>query len=464
LRAVRASNFTIGLEFVSARYQKSVDDYVAGRIDDDVFLRRSEYARSWPSYQVWPNFRPIFDHAKRRGARVLALDCPSSECGTVWSRSSFAAWRIAESVRENPSSKVAVLIGEAHLAPNHLPLELKRCLDRLGIVANVLVLHQNLDQLWFELMERGIQDNVDAVRLADDRYAVLVSTPIAAQASFLAAMSGEEASEAGDRAAVRRQFKHYLSALARFIGIRADCLLDGVTVCGPGDLAPVQALASQFDAETFQFISSRIEEGESLCLPEMNLVYLAHLGPTHMGEEAAHFLNARLASGPLPDEPIDFLYGRTLHEALGYFGAKVFNPKRKPPTESLLRRVGRRENVNDSHDDVSPELTVAVQLTSWHRARQWKRNFSRDSFDAHIKSLGLSGGVQDLGPDLLVPIVHLLGYEMGERIWMAFRIGEFPDTRLQSLFRANLEAPGVAFDLWHGLASSLRSIRLPTRF
>ncbi len=464
LRAIRSKNLTVGLEFVSARYQKAVDDFVGGRIQDDVFLRRTEYARSWPSYQVWPNFRPIFEHAQKRKARILALDCPASECQTVWSRSAFAAWRIAESIRESPANKVAVLMGEAHLAPNHLPLELARALERLGIRASILTIHQNLDPLWFDLMERGLQDSVDAVRLAPDRFVVPVSTPIAAQASFLAAMSGEEAAEAGDRAAVRREFARYLAALARFVGVRAHGILDGVTVCGPGDLEPVQALHARLDPETFKMILRHVEEGESLCLPSLDLVYLAHLGPTHLGEEAAHFLKSRLASGDMPDDPSDFLYGRSLHEAIGYFGAKVFNPKRKPPSESLLRRVGRNGQAESGMDDLSPELAVAVQLTAWHRTRQWRRTFTPDSFDLHLKALGLHGGLGDLGPELLGPVVHLLGYELGERLWTAFRAGLIPDTTVKDLFLANLEAPGAAFGLWHGLASTLRSIRLPTRF
>jgi hypothetical protein len=464
LRSTRTRNLIVGLEFVSARYQKAVDDYVGGRIGDDVFLRRMEYARSWPSYQVWPHFRPIFQHAADRKARVVALDCPPSECGSVWSRASFAAWRIAEALRESPDAKVAVLMGEAHLAPGHLPAEVRRALDRLGLDPRILTLHQNLDGVWFELLERGLVDRVDVVRLAPDRFVVPASTPVAAQASFLQGMTGEEGGAGGDRRAVRRQFLHYVKSLARFIGVRVEAgLLEGVTVCGPGDLEPVDALAARLHPEEAKLLARHVEEGESLCMPDHGLVYLSNLGPTHVGEEAAHFLKARLAGGPMPGDPVDFTYGRILHEALGYFGAKIFNPKRKPPSESLLRRV-RKETRDGRTDEVGPEMAVAVQLASWHRARQWRKSFARDTFDLHLRALGLPGGLGDLGPEVLGPAVHLLGYELGERIYCAFRSGALPAARLRALYRADLEAPGVAFERFHALATTLRSIRLPARF
>ncbi|MBP7127172.1 ChaN family lipoprotein [Myxococcota bacterium] len=465
IRATRSRRLVLGLEFVSARYQRAVDDYVAGRIDDEAFLRRTRYTRSWPSYQVWPNFRPIFELARQRQARVVALDCPPEECGTVWSRSAFAAWRIAETLRETPGSKMAVLMGEAHLAPDHLPRELRQAMDRLGVRGDVLVIHQNLDELWFRMVARGIQDRVDVVRLGEGRFFIPVSTPIAAQASFLAAVAGEEAGTVEDGAGIRREFGHYLRMLARFLGVRPGRSLAGVTVCGPGNLESVLALESRVDPETFRLIRRQVLAGESLCLPEWGLVYLAQTGPTHLGEEAAHFLKVSLSSGSVPTDPVDFLYGRMIHEALGYLGSKVFNPKRKPPSLKLLRKRRRREPGDpEEAAAMSAPLSVAVHLAGWHRARDWRKDFRRDSFDRYLKTLDVVDGVGDLGPEILGPLVHLLGYDMGERIWTAFRNGELPVGKIRDLFRADLEAPGVAFDRWHRLAMSLRSVRPPSRF
>ncbi len=463
MRAVRSSRIVLGLEFVPARYQRAVDAYMAGSIDDTTFLRRVDYSRSWPSYQVWPNFKPIFELARNRGARVIALDCTPGECGTVFSRADFAAWKIAEALRENPRHKMLVLMGEAHLAPSHLPDALRRAVGRLAVDARILTIHQNLDAVYFQLMARGLESEVDVVRLAQDRFVVPASSPIAAQHSFLAAMTGDDYSHEPDRAAVRRNFLKHVRALGRILGLKTQGILDDVLVCGPGDLEPFAEHWRDFDDATWVFMAAQVASGESVCLPAHGLVYLANLSPTHLAEEAAHCIKARLAGGTVPADPTDFIYSRTLHEAVGYFGAKLFNPKRKPPSGGLVREAVKRY-VDPETDDMTPEVVFAAQQAAWHRKQQWRASFSSTSFDLHLRSMGLDDGVADLGAEVLRPLVHFLGYDLGERLYAAFRTGQVKTATIRKLFQTDFDAPGAAFEPFHRLATTLRSIRLPARF
>jgi len=462
LRRVRTKKLVVALEFVSARFQRAVDAYMEGDIDDETFLRRTEYRKSWPSYQVWPNFKPIFDLARRREARVVALDCMTGECGTVFSRAEFAAWKIAEAAREFPRHKILVLMGEAHLAPGHLPAALRRALERLEVSANVLTIHQNLDPVYFRLMADGLENEVDVVRLADDRYVVPASSPIAAQHSFLAAITGEDYSHVPDRQALRRTFLRIIRDMGRILGIPVQGIMEDVQICGPGDLEPCAECSRNFDDATWLFMASQISAGESVCLPGHGLVYLANLTPTHVAEEAAHCLKVRLAGGRVPTDANDFLYSRALHEAVGFFGAKLFNPKRKPPTHALVREAIRRA-VDPDSDDLSPEVVFAAQVSAWHRTRQGRASFARDAFDLYLRGMGL-GGLDDLPADVLRPIYHFLGYELGERLYVAFRGGHMSTAQVRRLFMTDFDAPGVGFVAFHRLATTLRSIRLPARF
>ena len=464
VRATRTRDLTLALEFVTANFQRAVDAYMDGSIGDDVFLRRIDYARSWPSYQVWPNFKPIFDLARSRGAQVLALDCDSSACASVFSRDGFMAWRIVEALREAPRSKIIVLVGEAHLAPGHLPAELRRSLERIGLNAPILTIHQNVDEVWFNLVARDLEDRVDVVRLAPDRYVAPASTPIAAQQSFLAAVEGQGTPvAAGDRDEVRREFSRTVRLLSRLLGLPSRGLLDDVTVCGPGDLDEIAGLAERVAPEEWRAIATQISEvGESLCLPEYGMVYLANLTPTHLAEEAAHFLKARLAGGHRPVDPCDFLYSRALHEVVGYFGAKLFNPKRKPPSMTMLREAFL-QSMDIDQMQFAPELAFAAQIAAWHRKQQWRRSFTRDSLDRYLRTQDLDG-IGDLGPEVVWPVVHFLGYELGEHLYLAFKDGRRSPADIRRLFRTDFEAPGKAFEVYHALARALRSIRLPARF
>lgn len=464
LRAVRSKRLTIALEFVMAKYQRHVDAYLQGRITEDAFLRRIRYEQSWPSYQVWPNFRPIFEFAMGRGAKVLALDCDPSECGTVFSRAAFAAWRIAEAAREDPRQVIAVLIGEAHLAPNHLPKYLHEALSRIGLSHKVLTIHQNLDPLYFELMKKGLDSQVDVVRLSEDRYCVPVSSPLAAQHSFLRAVSDEASPVAADDpASLRREFSRYVRDLARLLGLKWRGRLRGLVVCGPCCLDILAQVAGRLTPDAYQFLCDQVSRGESLYLAEAGLIYLAEDTPTHMAEEAAHFLKASEACGPIPEDPKDFVYSRIMHEAIGYFGSKVFNPKRKPPTPATLKQYALKSL--DQSDEVAFGPSYAAALALWHFKAIRRATFSIESLDQHIRNDGLfPEGLADLGPEVVHPLVHFIGYEMGERLYNGFIGGLLSARDIRNLFRTNFEAPGQAFNTFKSLAQRLRSVRMPARF
>lgn len=462
LRAIRSRKLAICLEFVMARYQRHVNDFLAARINEETFLRRIRYEKSWPSYRVWPNFRPIFDYARLHGLPVIALDCEPDECGTVFSRATFAAWRIAETLREYP--RVAVLMGEAHLAPSHLPLALKQALARLGLNKPILTIHQSLDTLYFALMQRGIEDKVDVVKLSEDRYYVPVSSPIAAQSSFLAAVSEEPwLASATDPFTLKREFAAYVREIARLIGLTHRGRLSGVRVFGPDCLADLITELSRVDEETLRVAQMHLEDGDSFYLPEQQLIYLAELTPTHIAEEAAHFLKISEKSGPIPEDPNDFFYSRVLHEAIGYFGSKLFNPKRKPPSLAFLARSDI-EALDKQDEGVAPDRLVAALIASWHRRHAGRRTFRRESLNQFIAQTGYAQGLGDLGPEVVRPLVHMLGYELGERLFVAFREGCFSSKDLKRLFRTDFESQGQAFAIFRDLASRLRSIRLPARF
>ena len=62
----------IGLEFFQQPFQPVLDDYVAGKIDEAEFIRKSEYFERW-SYD-YRLYRPIFRYAREHGIPLIALN------------------------------------------------------------------------------------------------------------------------------------------------------------------------------------------------------------------------------------------------------------------------------------------------------------------------------------------------------------------------------------------------------
>lgn len=62
----------IGLEFFQQPFQPVLDDYIAGKIDEAEFIRRSEYFERWRfDYRL---YRPIFRYAREHGIPLIALN------------------------------------------------------------------------------------------------------------------------------------------------------------------------------------------------------------------------------------------------------------------------------------------------------------------------------------------------------------------------------------------------------
>ena len=69
----RAPNLALSLEQFERDTQKVVDDYLAGRIGEEVMKKN---ARAWPNYDE--AYRPLVEFAKEHGLPVIAAEVPTS--------------------------------------------------------------------------------------------------------------------------------------------------------------------------------------------------------------------------------------------------------------------------------------------------------------------------------------------------------------------------------------------------
>ncbi len=74
-------DLAIGVEYFPQQFQPQVDDYIAGRITEDQFLRAVDYYRIWGyDYRL---YAPIFRYAREQQMVVRALNVPDSIVSAV---------------------------------------------------------------------------------------------------------------------------------------------------------------------------------------------------------------------------------------------------------------------------------------------------------------------------------------------------------------------------------------------
>ncbi len=71
----------LGMEMYQRPYQRHLDDYVAGRIDEREMLRRTEYFTRWKFDHTL--YAPLWQFAREHGVRVVALNAEASVVSAV---------------------------------------------------------------------------------------------------------------------------------------------------------------------------------------------------------------------------------------------------------------------------------------------------------------------------------------------------------------------------------------------
>ncbi|MDI6788915.1 MAG: ChaN family lipoprotein, partial [Planctomycetota bacterium] len=225
----------VGLEMVQSSFQDILDKFLNGEIDEKDFLRDINYDKTWGFN--WNNYREILNYLKEHRLKALALNSPTTfahhpplfrsnpspfrhpplrpdgyrggvakdssheKVSSLLARDSFSAKIIAQeylrcqrhpesrtlSGREDPTqagknqgkSIIIVLFGDLHISENHLPHEVDRILkDRNHPLPKKLIICQNSERIYWQLAKAGDVHNVDVVKIKDNVYCVMNSTPL----------------------------------------------------------------------------------------------------------------------------------------------------------------------------------------------------------------------------------------------------------------------------------------------
>jgi len=163
--------FSLGVEFVDQMHQGAIDGFLNNNLTELEFLEEIDYHESWRF--PWVYYRPFFQMARENNVSVLALNTQ----GSLKDRDQKAADQIEKFFSINPDSRLLVLFGELHIVRNKLPQMVKKKLEPLIEDYKDLIIHQNLDEVYWRLQEINIEKHNQIIKFEEDEYALLSAPP-----------------------------------------------------------------------------------------------------------------------------------------------------------------------------------------------------------------------------------------------------------------------------------------------
>lgn len=415
----------LALEFVEARHQATLEAFLAGKLTEKKFLSKIGHPYRGP-FDIWPGFAPILELARKKKLSVVAIDRRAPGPRSLELRDEGAAKPIARALQADDHPLVLVLMGQFHIAPMHLPKQVARELGETK--RNALVVYQNAEGVYWSLARRGDVETTRAVELNDHELCLVNTSPVVSQRSFLDYVEAEVGDSPLEESGIALTFRHLARDIGRFTGLKVGRAVDDVLVMTPSEFNVLQRIQrrAHFTPRELKHLERHVLSLESAWIPRAKAVWLASMSLNHAAEEAAHFVRHACVGDAMDRERSrpDAFWARCLEEAIGFFGSRLVNPKRR-----------------------------CTQLDEWtwhfqHGRGELKRvaAFTLALSAALKDDVGAAQGMVPQGNDeLFNGVSHALGYLLGDALARAFAQRTVSRADVRALFHDPFLEPAVTF-------------------
>jgi uncharacterized iron-regulated protein len=450
LKAVskKTKNFMVGLELIHKRHQALLSRYMGGKISRETFLRRIKLKEHW-IYDLWDNFKPLFDFCEYHHIPMHAIEAAPTN-SSLLRRDEATAKLLAKIVQENPGRKLFVFIGDLHIAPEHLPHFVSRELKKKKIEVRTLTLFENSEPIYWKLAEKGLDDTTEVVRINGGSFCRMHTPPLVCQRSYLNWLEHEEGEI--DYADARHEFVELVDRICEFLRIDLGEEDEHVEIFTSGDLSFLKRLREdkRFSKEELNQIKQQILASESYYIAKAKFVYLSNLSVNHAAEEASHFIKHSKSGTEEPRELVDAFYANILHEALGFFGSKLINHKRKCNHLSRFKALVSFLEADGVPAERELEYEMARLVVEYKKFELRKKPLEyAEIFRAHM--------------DLFVAVTHALGYILGDFMYYGLMSRKLSRKVVRELFEDPWREEGRPFEVYMDLIKKLKDVKIPTR-
>ncbi len=435
----------ICMEFVPIDRQESVDRFLKRKISEQTFLKRIEYRKHWP-YDIWPNFKPVFDLAAEQGFPVIGLDSESSL--PLKKRDSLAAEQIFKAAERFPEALLLVFVGQMHVSPSHLPAFVNGAFTKASMPApSSVIVYQNAEEIYWKLAEQG-KSEVEVVKVDANSFCINNTPPLVQQLSYLHWIQA-----AGDMLELNEQetqVRSLIGNLGTFFGLPWEKAAASVRVLLAGDV-DIKELLRNPKLSTLEkkkgMIRVRINHGASIAM--LHTLYFETLSVNHVAEESACYLKQFVSNATTPSDLKDRFYFCVVNDACGFLGSKILNPKRKTDHEGKLRKIvasiGKDRSLPTPND-------LAAEFVLNHIALERRKRPLSAKSAALLKD-----------PMVFYRAAHILGCILGDRLYYGLTSGAISKAELKSLFVDPVDTPGRALIVYLSFLRRVRDVKMPHR-
>jgi hypothetical protein len=413
----------LGVEFLQAKHQSLINDYLVGKISDEEFREKIQWDKNWGF--PWSHYLPLLQWARENKVVIYGLDWSLKDHSlkSIKLRENFSSVFIKKMHRKHPQSLIVVIYGELHLAKNQFPRAIQKNFGGRKKL-NIARIYQNYEPIYFRLTQRALETNVEYIRFKSGDFCVLSVPPWVKWQSYLLFLEQSYDKELDD---LDIDYTDHVVKLVQFLrqALNLKIGTDSVSVYTVGDEYFYRKIMSDLPAREFKRVKALIAKERSFYLPQMQMGYLARMSLSHTSILAAEYMHAILSerrSMHLSGQS-DFLRQIWI-QAMKYFGAKLINHKRK--TDSL--EDIRRSLLSGSTKDPKDKDALILSLQQKVREVSYLTTGRKPKYR-----------VKKNDPSVFWDAARLLGGMIGEKYFMAFHKSLISQKYLVNLLKHSLE-------------------------
>jgi len=458
------------LEMFHAEDQRFLDQYMQKDITRRELLKKIKYRKKW-GYN-WENWKPVIDLCRKNGIPIIGINSEHpNRRNSLKLRDVFSSKIIGKLVIQHPDTLIYVVDGDYHISPNHLPYQVEKRLKEFDVAVKRTIIYQNAANLYWQLADQN-REETNVLLISPDSFCIMNTTPANKLQSYInwleysidayypVQSDWEEVPEETDSTSIPSIVKTICSVLE--LPYPEDAVERLEIFYGSNlDFMGIVSRSSQL-APMLPSIRQKIKNEEAFLLEyEKNrenayLIYLPNSSLNMAAEEAAHFLNAALRGrqkGRI--KPFDAFYVTVITEALGFFGSKLINEKRKVQTRNRMGQyIGSFKKKAPSKEE-----RRKIHLCRLLLKHRYLENVSHHPADYKAKFKEIFRARTRLHREFATR----LGYMLGDKLYYGVKKRKFSLREIIDLFSKSFTAPNEAFVTYCSLSARVarKKIRQP---